>query len=61
VAIAIMIDNVSEALSIGELIHSEDGAEGRHVWPRILGWTGLIGVALVGSALAGWFFPRGMP
>jgi len=28
---------------------------------RILGWTSLIGAALLGSALAGWFFLRGLP
>lgn len=61
IALAIMIDNVSEALSIGEIIRSEQEGRGRGQVRRILGWTGLIGVALFGSALAGWFFLRGLP
>jgi ZIP family zinc transporter len=28
---------------------------------RILGWTGLIGAAVLGSALAGWLLLRGLP
>ena len=58
VGVAIIIDNVSEALSIGELIldHGEEGAK-----RRIFEWTGLIGAALFLSAMAGWFFLRGLP
>ncbi|HXH11899.1 MAG TPA: ZIP family metal transporter [Alphaproteobacteria bacterium] len=60
IALAIVIDNLSEALSIGELIRSERaGQRSGQVW-RILGWTGLIGVSLLGSALVGWFFLRGL-
>jgi zinc transporter, ZIP family len=51
VALSIMVDNVSEALSIGELIRDEEGGKGADVWRRILGWTGLIGAALLVSAL----------
>lgn len=61
VALAIVIDNLSEALSIGELIRSRAGEEGRSATWRILRWTGLIGASLFGSALAGWFFLRGLP
>jgi ZIP family zinc transporter len=61
VAFSIMVDNVSEALSIGELIRSEEAADAGRPWRRILGWTGLIGVALLSSALVGWFLLRGMP
>lgn len=60
VALAITIDNVSEALSIGEIIRSESADDPRRQRRRIMGWTGLIGVALFGSALAGWFFLRGL-
>lgn len=55
VALSIVIDNVSEALSIGDLIREKGGDRQAR---RILGWTSLIGVALFGSALAGWFFLR---
>jgi ZIP family zinc transporter len=58
IALAIVIDNLAEALSIGELIRSEEG--GRRSVRRVLGWTGLIGVALLSSALAGWFLLRGL-
>lgn len=56
--LAIGIDNVSEALSIGELAREEDGE--RYRW-KTLKWTGLIGVSLFTSAMAGWFFLRGLP
>jgi ZIP family zinc transporter len=59
IGVAIVIDNIAEALGIGELIQGQ-GEEGKHAW-RILGWTGLIGAALFGSALFGWFFLRGLP
>ncbi len=60
VAFAIVIDNLTEALSIGELIRSQAKGGRGTAW-RVLRWTGLIGVALFGSALAGWFFLRGLP
>jgi zinc transporter, ZIP family len=61
VALAIVIDNLAEALSIGELIRDQqkDGKR-RPVW-RVLKWTGLIGISLLGSALAGWLLLRGLP
>jgi ZIP family zinc transporter len=61
IALAIIIDNLAESLSIGEIIRSEHEERKRAEVLRILGWTGLIGVALFGSALAGWFFLRGLP
>jgi ZIP family zinc transporter len=55
VGLAIVIDNVSEALSIGELIREKGG---EHQARRVMGWTSLIGVGLFASALAGWFLLR---
>jgi ZIP family zinc transporter len=61
VGTAIVIDNIAEALSIGELIRDQSRTEGgRPVW-RVLKWTGLIGISLLGSALVGWFALRGLP
>jgi ZIP family zinc transporter len=58
---AIVIDNIAEALSIGELIRAQDhDGEKRPVW-RVLKWTGLIGISLLGSALIGWFALKGLP
>ena len=58
VGLAIAIDNVSEAMSIGELIHAQGKDRPAR---RILFWTGLIGLSLFGSALVGWFLLRGLP
>jgi zinc transporter, ZIP family len=61
IALAIVIDNLAEALSIGELIRDQQRHEKRRpVW-RVLKWTGLIGISLLSSALAGWFLFRGLP
>jgi zinc transporter, ZIP family len=61
VALAIVIDNMAEALSIGELVLENQGsASHRPVW-RVLKWTSLIGVSLFSSALVGWLILRGMP
>jgi ZIP family zinc transporter len=59
IALAIVIDNIAEALSIGELIRDQQN-EKRPVW-RVVKWTGLIGVSLLASALAGWFLLKGLP
>ena len=61
VALAIVIDNLTEALSIAELIRDrQDDKQGRPAVWRIVKWTGLIGLSLFSSALAGWFFLRGL-
>ncbi len=60
IGLAIVVDNLSEALGIGELIRNGRADRRRTPVRRILGWTGLIGAALFGSALAGWFFLRGL-
>lgn len=60
-ALAIVIDNVGEALSIGELIRSEGRETGRRLAIRLLGCTGVIGAALLGSGLAEWFLLRWLP
>jgi zinc transporter, ZIP family len=55
VGLAIVIDNISESMSIGDLVREKGGD---HQARRILGWTSLIGVALFSSAMAGWFLLR---
>jgi zinc transporter, ZIP family len=64
VGIAIAIDNISEAMSIGEMVldHKGEGKteQKRGFW-KILGWTSLIGVSLFVSALIGWFGLKGLP
>ena len=61
VGAAIVIDNIAEALSIGELIRDQGHDKDRRpVW-RVLKWTGLIGISLLSSALIGWFALKGLP
>lgn len=60
IGIVIAIDNLSEGLSIGEMISAESRERGPPVARRILGWTALIGAAVLSSALAGWFLLRGL-
>ena len=60
IALAIVIDNLSEGLSIGEMIRSEQVELTRGQARRILSWTGLIAGAVLASTLAGWFFLQGM-
>jgi ZIP family zinc transporter len=54
---AIAIDNISEGMSIGELVFA-GGATGRPARRRILGWTALIGTSLFVSSLVGWLVLR---
>jgi zinc transporter, ZIP family len=61
IAVAIVIDNFAEALSVGELILAEHEGGKRHRVRRVLKWTGLIGISLLSSALVGWFLLRDMP
>jgi ZIP family zinc transporter len=61
VGVAIVIDNIAEALSIGELIRAQGGDGGKRPVRRVLAWTGLIGASLLSSALIGWFALRGLP
>lgn len=58
VGLAICIDNVSEAMSIGELTLSEGGERPAR---RVMAWTSAIGVALFISAMVGAFLLRGLP
>lgn len=60
IAVAIVIDNFAEALSVGELILAEHGSGRQHRVRRVIKWTGLIGISLLGSALAGWLLLRNM-
>lgn len=60
IGLAIAIDNLSEGLSIGELVRNEAGDSGRGVARRVLGWTGLISAADLVATLAGWFLLRGL-
>ncbi len=60
VGFAIAIDNISEAMSIGELVRDEQGDGGKPAKP-ILFWTGLIGAALLVSSLGGYFLLGGIP
>lgn len=61
IAFAIMIDNIGEALSIGELIRGKHPDGGKVTRWRVLKWTGLIGLSLFVSTMAGWFLLRGLP
>lgn len=59
VALAIGVDNIAESLSIGEL-EREKSKDERASARRIMAWTTLIGISLLGSALLGWFLLRGL-
>jgi ZIP family zinc transporter len=60
VALAIAIDNLSEGMSVGELIREETPDRDRAL-RRIVTWTGTIGIALFASSLVGWFAFRDIP
>jgi ZIP family zinc transporter len=61
IAAAILIDNISEALSIGEIIRDQRSSDKRSETWRILKWTGLIGISVFVASLVGWFFLRDLP
>lgn len=58
IAAAIAVDNLSEGLSIGELVvggrTTETGGP-----RRVLGWTSLVGASLLVAAMIGWLGLRG--
>ena len=59
VALAIAVDNISEALSIGELVLNEEDAGNK---PRaVMFWTGWIGLSLAVSAFAGYLLLKDIP
>lgn len=64
IGLAIVIDNLSEGLGIGEIIRSgrDEGGDrkGSGQARRILAWTGVIGFSLFASSLIGWFALRGL-
>ena len=57
IAAAIAVDNLSEGLSIGELVLSS-GGDRRASVRRVIGWTGLVGASVLASALIGWLLLR---
>ncbi|WP_207384197.1 ZIP family metal transporter [Legionella nagasakiensis] len=61
IGLAIVVDNLSEGLSVGELIRAEQESQKHSYRQRILSWTSLIGGALLISSLLGWYFLRGLP
>ena len=61
IATAIALDNISEALSIGEMVWKGRDRKAKDKRIQILGWTGLIGLSLIASACVGWFTLRSLP
>ena len=60
VATAVAVDNLAEGMSVGELIRDETPDRARAL-PRVLAWTGTIGLALFVSSMVGWFALQGVP
>lgn len=62
VGIAIALDNISEALSIGEMVFDEDKGQPKvkQRW-EVIKWTGLIGLSLFVAALVGYFVLSSLP
>lgn len=58
IAVAIAIDNLSEGMSIGELVLAESSGSRSEQRRKILGWTATIGAAVLGSAIIGWLLLR---
>lgn len=57
IAAAIAVDNLSEGMSIGELVLSGRGP-GRASARRVISWTALVGASLLASAMVGWLVLR---
>jgi ZIP family zinc transporter len=62
VGLAIALDNISEALSIGEMVFDtdKDKPKGAQRW-EVIKWTGLIGISLLVSAVGGYFLLSKLP
>jgi ZIP family zinc transporter len=58
IALATAIDNISEALNIGQLYQNERARAGVSTTWLILGWTALIGINDLIGATLGWFLLR---
>jgi ZIP family zinc transporter len=58
IGVAVAIDNFGEGLSIGELIRGERFSARHTPARRVMLWTSVIGVAVLSSALVGWFLLR---
>jgi ZIP family zinc transporter len=59
VALAIALDNLAEGMSVGELVRDEQPDRARAL-PRVVAWTGTIGIALFASSVVGWLALRGI-
>lgn len=57
IGLALLIDNISEALSIGALAQAEE----ENAKKSVMIWTSAIGGALFVSAIVGWLVLRGLP
>ena len=55
---AIAVDNLSEGVSIGEIVLAE-GYRGRAAARTVLGWTALVGASLLVASVVGWLALRG--
>jgi zinc transporter, ZIP family len=60
VASAIVVDNFSGALSLGEMTRDNPEFRGRAALLRVLRWTSLIGISLFAATLAGWMLLSGV-
>jgi ZIP family zinc transporter len=62
VGLAIALDNISEALSIGEMVFDTDKGKPKQEqrW-EVMKWTGLIGISLFVSAVGGYFLLSKLP
>lgn len=58
IGVALLIDNISEALSIGALAQAEEEDNARK---SVMIWTSAIGGALFVSTILGWLVLRGLP